>query len=240
MNAEKMFYNFRVQLDKFNSSISITSDDMKYYLNKAMLDYIEKKFNGMNYTRKGFQQSPQIIAELQPLYKTGVSLTPYYPNIISSDNYEIDRAELPTDLLYYISSSCKITYVGDPAHIEINTTGTNDVRQVITGNDSKDKYVSMKLVQSDDLYQLQNDPFNKSSLTKVLVDINENYLDIYTTDVAITSNIILNYIKLPLEINYEGNGSTNNQDCELPDFTHADIVELAVQMYIETQPQNAN
>lgn len=235
-----MFYNFRIELDKFDPDLTITSDDIKYFLNKAMLDFIEKRFNGANYTGRGFQQSPQIISELKPLFKVGVETTPYYPGITVPSRFKIDRIDLPSDLLYYVSATCEITYVSDSSHLEINTSGAEDVRQVVSGESSSTKYPIAKPTQADDIYQLLRDPFNKSNLDKVLIDINENNLDIYTNDISFASNVILNYIREPLEINFEGSGAGANQDCELPSFVHSDIVELAVRMFLKTENKNTN
>lgn len=235
MTSEQMFYNFRVELDKFRSSIEITSDDIEYFLNKAQEKFIEQRFNGMNYTRRGFEQSAQIISELKPLFKKGEELDVYYPDITTPDNFELDRADLPDSLLYFVSSTCQLTYVLDASDIEVNTGVNPNVRKVVDGEDSATLFPIMKYVQNDDIYQVLRDPFNKSSFKKVIIDINENYLDIYTNNTSFVSKVIINYIRNPLAITYVENGHEDNQDCELPDFTHKDIIELAVQMFLKTE-----
>lgn len=237
MTAQQMYYNFRIELDKFASDVSITSDDIGYYLNKAMLDFIEKRFNGVNYTQRGFQQSPQMIAELRPLFITGVEIIPSYPGILLPDGFELDRAELPANTLYFVSATAELTYVEDPAHLETDMTGAVDVRAVVAGQDSATRYPILKDVQNDDVYQLLGDPFNKPSLTRVLMDINEDNLDLYTNDISFVGKAIINYIKEPLKVNFEGTGDQSNQDCELPGFTHPDIVDLAVRMFLNNENQ---
>lgn len=235
MTAREMFYNFRLEVDKFNSNLPITSDDVRYYLNKAQDKFIETKFNGANYTRRGFQQSQQIIDELKSIYVKGEPLTITYPDIAIHANVRMDRGELPTDHRYFISSTCKIEYCEDPANII--SSGDPLVRSFTAGTDTRTIDAMMKHVQSDDIYQLIRDPFNKPKLDKVLIDINEKYLDIYTDHRAVTKSVIINYIRNPLSINYEGDGEQSNQDCELPEFTHEDIIDLAVRLFVGQSDQ---
>lgn len=233
MTAEQMLNNFQVELNKYSNNELAQTEDKLYYLNKAQEKFVEQRFNGANYTRRGFQQSQQIVDELKPIYLTNVDLSAYYPGVTTPDGVEMDRADLPADHMYFISSNCEMTRVADPTHLEVNTVPDPDVRKVVDGEASDTNKAIMKIVQGDDIWKVLDDPFNKPTFTKVLIDINRNYLDIYTTNRAFVSSVSINYIREPLAIAYVENGDGGNQDCELPDYTHNEIVELAVRLYLQ-------
>lgn len=244
MTAEKMQYNFGIELDQYSVDLDITSDDIFYFLNKSQLDYVENQFAGINPTRRGFEQSQQLIDRLKPLYTKDKSLNAYYAGGDSgTSTRQADRAEFPSDLMYLISHRSEVEFPASSSDIEIDTAPDPSVRKVSDGVDSKKIVVHNRTSQSDDIYKLLDDPFNKPRKVSPIVDIHESYIDIYTDNSFIVNRVIINYIRQPKEIIFVSSESEENQDCELPDFTHEEIVENAVNMLVESRRKfqtNAN
>lgn len=82
--------------------------------------------------------------------------------------------------------------------------------------------------QHDDIYALLDDPFNKTDYDLPFYNIEESYLDIYTTNMFIAKKAIIKYLRKPIAISYNlGIG------CELPFHTHDEIVEMTIKSILE-------
>ena len=82
--------------------------------------------------------------------------------------------------------------------------------------------------QHDDIYALLDDPFNKTDYDLPFYNIEESYLDIYTTNMFIAKKAIIKYLRKPIAISYNlGVG------CELPFHTHDEIVEMTIKSILE-------
>jgi hypothetical protein len=82
--------------------------------------------------------------------------------------------------------------------------------------------------QHDDIYALLDDPFNKTDYDLPFYNIEESYLDIYTTNMFIAKKAIIKYLRNPVAISYNlGTGS------ELPFHTHEEIVEMTIKSILE-------
>lgn len=82
--------------------------------------------------------------------------------------------------------------------------------------------------QHDDIYALLDDPFNKTDYDLPFYNIEESYLDIYTTNMFIAKKAIIKYLRKPIAISYNlGVG------CELPFHTHEEIVEMTIKSILE-------
>ena len=82
--------------------------------------------------------------------------------------------------------------------------------------------------QHDDIYALLDDPFNKTDYDLPFYNIEESYLDIYTTNMFIAKKAIIKYLRKPIAISYNlGTGS------ELPFHTHEEIVEMTIKSILE-------
>ncbi len=88
--------------------------------------------------------------------------------------------------------------------------------------------VENKFVQQDDIFTLLNDPFNTTKHTNPLTTIRSNNIDIYTNDIFITESVKILYIREPAQISL-----SLGTDCELPNHTHQEIVDMAVNSILE-------
>ncbi len=85
-----------------------------------------------------------------------------------------------------------------------------------------------KYSQLDDIYTLLDDPFNTTKSTGPLYTIEENFLDIYSNNEFVTTEVRLKYIRRP-----ERMTRSLGVGCELPEHTHQEIVEMAIKSILE-------
>tara|TARA_R110000744_G_scaffold152721_1_gene266911 strand:- start:391 stop:1590 length:1200 start_codon:yes stop_codon:yes gene_type:complete len=88
--------------------------------------------------------------------------------------------------------------------------------------------VENKFVQQDDIFTLLNDPFNTTKYTNPLTTIRSNNIDIYTNDIFIIESVKILYLREPIEISL-----SLGDDCELPNHTHQEIVDMTVNSILE-------
>lgn len=91
-----------------------------------------------------------------------------------------------------------------------------------------EKKVPAKFVQQDDIYALLYDPFNTTKHKYPKYTIQENFIDIYSDNKFIPIFVELTYIRHPKQMD-----SLQGVGCELPEHTHQEIVEMAIQSILE-------
>jgi hypothetical protein len=95
---------------------------------------------------------------------------------------------------------------------------------------------SIKAEQLQDITSNQNDPFNKNDDSKpgyIQYDNGTNrVVEIYSD--SIPTNISLKYLQRPVDVLNDEQNPANNIDCELPVFTHEEIVRRAVEQMLGT------
>ena len=124
---------------------------------------------------------------------------------------------------------------GTPSQLESNSSGGKAERQIkfraydknaaVPGVRSRDR---MWFVQHDDLYALFSDPFNTTSYDKIKYTIQENFIDVHSDETFFTTFVDVKYIRHPKRMD-KGLGI----GCELPEHTHSEIVEMAIQSILE-------
>tara|TARA_R110000822_G_scaffold148313_5_gene287233 strand:+ start:5223 stop:6587 length:1365 start_codon:yes stop_codon:yes gene_type:complete len=85
----------------------------------------------------------------------------------------------------------------------------------------------IKLVQFDDIYSMTTDPFNKTKYSSPLATMRENHIDLYTDESFIVDEVKLTYIRMPAIVQAPDN------NCDLADHTHEEIVKMAVSSILE-------
>ena len=88
--------------------------------------------------------------------------------------------------------------------------------------------VNNTFIQHDDIFTLLSDPFNKTKRTDPLTTIRGSSIDVYTNDIFIIDSVKITYIRNPRNISL-----SLGIDCELPDHTHQEIVDMTVSSILE-------
>lgn len=234
MTSLEMIYNFRIELGGFlqdTQGYEPTTDDILYFLNKSQENFVTNNFSGINDTRRGFEQSQRLIDELRTIYKKDVEIDTVYGGV-PLNGFHIDKATLPSDMMFMISSRSRCVYSREEDFID--EPSIEQARSYPLGSVVVELIVDNTFSQSDDIYSLLHDPFNTTKKTSPLVDVNENFINVYTDENFFVNRVFINYLKKPQEIIFLGSGDPDNQDCELPDFVHENIVEDAVNLLLQS------
>lgn len=134
-----------------------------------------------------------------------------------------------------------VIVVGDVQILYYTITGTYPVSPLsfIKADNSKNYLTATgnsevspnRLAQQDDIYIMQQDPFNKTDAFEgPLVIIHTDSIDVfYNPEEFIVNEIAISYLRKPRLMS-----STTSQSCELSEETHAEIVRDAVNLLLET------
>lgn len=97
------------------------------------------------------------------------------------------------------------------------------------------KNTAVKPIQLDDYINIQGDPFNKpTDSSPIYIQRNDGTNDLIEIISETTpSKLELNYLKYPTEIFVDTGNPFNNINSDLPDYTHEEIVNLAVRKMLQ-------
>lgn len=131
-----------------------------------------------------------------------------------------------TNNLYYTITG---TYPGSP----LTFTKVTNTRTYIVAN-GNEEIVANRFAQQDDVYIMQQDPFNKTDAYEgPLTIIHTDSIDVFFRPIGseafIVNEIAISYLRKPRLMS-----STTNQSCELSEETHAEILRDAVNLLLET------
>lgn len=249
MTAEEMVRGFQSELHQSDGPQIADSDDILYFLNKAQDNFVLDKFSGKRTTLEGFEQSQDLIDDLRVLFKKDCRTEAIY-GLEEAGVYEVevDTIFLPSDYLHLVSPraeillSDSITSNGKRESLSWrNGTGTfdgtdYDKRVPDSGETFDRKTVPARLTQSQSIYRELDDPFHTTSHQAPICDLNKDRLNVYTAPTFIVDAAKFNYVRQPIEICLQDeNGDPT--PCELPEPLHQEIVERAVQLFLQYTPQ---
>lgn len=214
MTIKDMHYDFKMKLNKIDSQQynNLVIPEIDWILNDAVRLFIKLVAEPRSKSLLGFERNQRTIDDIRTLVVTPKSNP--NANITINDNL----AELPDDYLHYVNG------------------------YVICSKKCDDKTVERKcrlhIQQHDD--EFEDNPFYKSDFEWKWINgtFSDNHIELYTNNFS-ANKLLLTYIKQPLYIHnaedfrngqYKINGIlyTGHQDCELPEDTHSEIVDLAV------------
>jgi hypothetical protein len=221
MTAREMQIEFDTKLQLAVPAAEITlkpdSTTIFMYLNEAQDSYVKLKYSGNNQERVGFEQNQKVTDELRTLvYEEGLAVTT--GGIHNKPNSYI--AELPEEYLYKLSEEVAISaqdLYGEPISHRVGVTEcTADTYRAHVDNPySEHKYH----------YETAR-PLRLFSGDKVELITDGNYA---------INTYYLRYLKRPVRIDLIG-----EVDCELPEQVHADIVNLAVSLFLQNVSVSSN
>lgn len=217
MTAKELQKSFLQHIDHMEE-VTVPSEDVEYYLNKAQLELVKAKF-------KNFEQTQEAINDLENLINKNISIPTEYGGAESSalTNYYTDYITLPEDLLYTISSRSELNY----AIPSISFSVVNDKREPDPESIRRVSY--NRYIQSDDIYKVLSDPFNTTRIISPVVDIGSTKLTVYTDNRFVVDNVIINYLRIPERIDIK-----ENLNGGLVPQLHEEVVQLAVDFFLNS------
>lgn len=235
MNIREMQYQFGIQLNQFDDALELDSDDIQYWLNKAQYDIVKSRYSGYTADQRGFEQSQRRIDDIRQLFVRGTKLdyayvntSPTFPD--ATEGYLEQWADFPSNYMFLISSRSKIAYNFPTIAYTTASQGDHDV--ATPSNPYVSRIVFNRYATADTIYKLLDDPFNKTKPSSPISIISENMIYIIADETFIVTDIYIDYIRKPQEMNIKG-----NVDCELPEHLHEEIVQRAVDLLLNNTRQ---
>lgn len=219
MTVLEMHYDFRLKVGMIESlqTRAFTDAEIDWFLNESK-DIFVKRFMKLDSQgrRKGFEMDQKDIDDLKSLVvkfpeQPALPLV-YYPDM---HIYELDLNLLAQKYLFF-------------------------VRGVVNVKDDNCTFkANLKHVRHGDLNEALSDPFNKSDKKRVLFNFGRSEngssesIYLYPDVNHQLENIIIEYIKVPQKIylgtyTYIDGTTPATQECDLPEHTHNQIVDIAV------------
>lgn len=224
-----MIYEFGIQMNQFNDALKLETDDILYWLNKAQEKLVKDRFNGRR-NGVGFEQSYELIADLQNLVERGEQL--YNLKFIDEplEGFFTEKAELPLNYLYLIAQRVH-SWLLYP-EIEYTLDEETDIRTP-DGNVGS-RVNSARYSQTDDIYRLLEDPFNTTKSSSPLTTISGNGIFVYSNKTFIPRHVIIDYIRIPKTLALIANEEEYTVDeSELPDHLQKEIIQLGVDLFLQ-------
>lgn len=214
MNIREMHYDFKQKLNKIDSQQyrNLRIPEIDWKLNEAVDIFIKSVAEPRLINQFGFETTQRTIDDIRTLVINDKVIT---PTKIDDTTYFVT---LPDNYEFYVSGNVKMSKDNCSSRI---------ARTIIR--------------QHDDKFEIS--PFNNSSFEWKEVNIRfyEKGIKIYTDGTFIIDELRLNYIRKHAYMNNaqdflpthqytlpSGTVLTTSQDCELPEHTHREIVDIAV------------
>jgi hypothetical protein len=221
-----MHYDFKLKFNKVDSSdqVNFKAPEVDWWLNEAMEVFQKQRYGINNIKREGFETTQKRIDDLRNLVVKDISL----PATALPVNNSFE-AILPGDYIFAIRLQA-------------------DSSKNICGR----KICVCVPTQHDDLSSVLTDPYYEPSFEWGEVPIvygttgttvaDSDKVFGYTDGTFTINSFILDYLRAPKRIAFvsglpgqtytypDGSTVTADQDCELPDHAHREIVDLAVQL----------
>lgn len=232
MTIREMQYTFGIQLNQFNTALQLESDDIEYWLNKSQEEFVKTRFNGINRERAAFEQTQQRIDDLRVLIEPNKDISTIYTREFTLDGFYVDSAILPNNYMFLLNQKSICNYNCRGIEFNVDSITSPEQRAVYKRIPKNDESIvttqSNRYSQTQTIHTLLSDPFNTTKVTSPLTVVHGNRIDVYTDKTFIVDKVIIDYLRLPRKMNIKDNVS-----CELPEHTHKEIIQLAVDLFLQ-------
>ena len=225
MTTQELHNEFKITLDKVDSESypSFLEGEVDYFLNEAQDRFIKTRYGRNNAYSAGFEEMQKRTDDLKALVVSRFcDITPVeYYGSTSDTVFRADLDSLFTDEDQSIVAPEKYMF-----YLKSTVNTCTDINKACCG------WFRVKLVQQDDLSSVANDPFNKPKVEKPVIFFEDGDIFVWIGAEGIVENFLVTFIRRPLAINL-GTYGGSPQDCELSEYTHKEIVQIAVRIALE-------
>jgi hypothetical protein len=255
MTVQEMHIAFRLGLDKSNSSFvpAYEPEEIDYWLNFSLERFIKQRLFGTNTKKTNFPNDTKRQEDLYPLLVQNPNLGIHNPMLfpITVANVNTATSPLPRDFYHLIHTYATYEKTKDPYNGRVftrdliliddniykalsriwggltNTTAVNGVANTISFN----KHAYYRLLGANDHSPALNVPSNSPYPTNNLniVDPLPRYIQVFLPSFSRLKAVGLSYIRKWRDISILSPNST----IELPEHTHQEIVDIAVNTVLE-------
>lgn len=229
MTVRQMQVEFGIQMNQMGDALVLHTKDILYWLNKSQEKFIIDQFAGKVKNSAGFETSQEITDNLRSLVVPNEELdsSGYALNVL--DSFSMDMAYLPTTYLFTLNIRVK-AWINNPLMEYVTTSGN---RTPEPNKQKRSRVLISRFVQWVDVWKTLSDPFSTTSQSSPLHSISGNNILVYTDKTFIVDKVIIDYIRKAKELVISNPTSSQTTTCELPEHTHKEIVELAVNLFLQ-------
>lgn len=218
MLVSQMHNEFKIGLDKVDSlsSPNFIAEEIDTILNTAQEEFITQRAYRNNPRKQGVEETQKRIDDLKNI-TANYTTTTFTNN--SSNKPNAVFVNLPTNYRHALQEDVIVSYT------DCNNTAATTITQV-------------KPITHDRYNKLIRDPFNKPSKDLVLRLALEKSAGIERFELICPNTITnynLRYLRQPIKIQYgtQYQVPTTNQNCELSEHTHREIIAIAIKNTLE-------
>lgn len=208
MTISEMHIETELRLQKVGTYAvdNFQREEYDAFLNDAQVRWVKNRFSAFsNAKQKGFEEVVKRLDDLRTLHKEETIETPATSNGLLA-------FLLPSDYQFFVAG--RVDSYASPC-------GTATTSSPVANG-------KVRLVETQGWMDMRRNPFAKSKHDSVLAIIRGNNLFLDADATFIPFKVYLEYLRSARIMSYTGNIS-----CELPEHTHTEIVDLAVQLMIE-------
>lgn len=201
----------------------LSSDTIISFINEAIDKFYKTRYSGVNFKAQGFEQTQKRIDDLRTLIKN----KKYTEGSINKSDRNSYSVELPEDYVLLLGDTAGI----QPSNLnecwETNERGEYIIKYTDT-LESTIETLDRQLSNSLSEHKL------KYCQARPLKLIQDNNVILYTDGKYKVSEYEITYLAKPSKIN--SSNITNTEYTDLPEYTHMEIVKMAIQIYLATKP----
>lgn len=219
MTISEMHTAFKLELDKINSLQypSFTTNEIDYWLNRAIREFVKTRYSGVNPKREGFEQSQKRIDDLKTLVRE-VTVPCTATGAVKPHGYILTSGFSNT----VFSTATYWLSLGEEVMITITATSATS-RQGVT-EITADEY----RYEVDNPYSTYILHYNQAKPLRLFYN---NTIEFITDGTYSVTSAYIRYLKAPNIVVY------SSTSCDLPDHTHDEVVSLATRLALENVEQ---
>jgi hypothetical protein len=225
MTVQEFHTEFKIALDKVDSQAypEFLDGEVDYFLNEAQDRFIKTRYGRNNIYTSGFEEMQKRTDDLKALVTSkfcSVSAVPHY-GLAGDTVFRASLSALFDDELRQVSANEEYML-----YLKATANSCTTSEKTCCG------WSKVKLVQHDDLTSIASDPFNRPSVERPVIFFEDEDIFVWTGKSNIIDNFLVTFIRKPLKIDLGSYGGTP-QTCELSEYTHKEIVQMAVRIALE-------
>lgn len=211
MKYIELQYAFELEASKLDIyDDKVSSQDILYWLNQGVNKFIKTRYNGNNPLRTSFEQDEKRSRDLMNLY---TEYTPVTLTKVVKTNYDEYTVEYPDNLLFVLDEAVEICPTGKP----------DEKRSTEIFECTLDSYMYRVTNSLTDFHYNHN-------YARPLRVRTQDGCRLLTDGLYDIVNYTIGYLRKPTKITID---KPFEEYTEFPEYTHNEIIKLAVQMYIE-------
>lgn len=222
MTIAQMHVGVNLGLQRIASHVfeEFLPEEIDTYLNNAITKFVKARLDT-------YEENQKAAEDLRTLIILNHEVDPIGSITVALHGFTADEITFPANYYYLISSRSRVAYNKD--NIDLTGVAAGTIRIPVG---SYTPYVRLnKLAQKDDLFQLLRDPFNKPTYKTPLAVLTSTGLRIYSNATYSVIKVYLDYIKAPATVALDiTDPYTAHVNCDLPEHTHQEIVDICVSL----------